>query len=54
MSIITIISIAVGVLAVAGVLFVISDVRSHNQRKAEVTSRNRSMSHSLNQETEVA
>lgn len=49
------ISVFIGVLVVAGVLFVISDVRAYNQRKAEISARNRrERSHSITRETEVA
>lgn len=54
MTVVTMISVFIGVLAVAGVLFVISDVRAYNQRKADVASRSRQGSRSTTQEAEMA
>lgn len=54
MSVVTIISVFIGVLVLAGILFVISEVRADNQRKVDVQARNRRMTRSVTHETEVA
>ncbi len=54
LSVAAIISISVGVLAILGVLFVISDVRSYNRRKEEVADRNRRRSTKREREAEMA
>ncbi|MEL6627601.1 MAG: hypothetical protein AAFQ83_10425 [Bacteroidota bacterium] len=48
-----IVAICIGVLAMAGAIFVISDVRAYNRRKDEFSER-RNQGVSLSQEQEIA